>query len=59
MMELLQIATALAITKCDGQLLQIATLSCFITKCETAYYKLRQVLQSVMDLLQSPMVLTN
>ena len=42
MMELLQIATALV-----------------ITKCETAYYKLRQVLQSVMDLLQSAMVLTN
>ena len=39
-MELLQIATASVITKCDGQLLQIATLSCFITKCETA-----QVLQ--------------
>ena len=58
-MELLQIATALVITKCDGQLLQIATLSFFITKCETAYYKLRQVLQSVMDLLQSAMVLTN
>ena len=36
MMELLQIATALVITKCDGQLLQ-----------------------SVMDLLQSAMVLTN
>ena len=36
MMELLQIATDSVITKCDGQLLQIATLSCFITKCETA-----------------------
>ena len=26
--------------------------SFFITKCDTVYYKLRQVLQSVMDLLQ-------
>ena len=31
------------ITNCD---------SFFITKCDTVYYKLRQVLQSVMDLLQ-------
>ena len=32
-----------AITNCD---------SFFITKCDTVYYKLRQVLQSAMDLLQ-------
>ena len=50
-MELLQIATAQFITKCDGQLLQIAT-AFFITKCDAVYYKLRQVLQSTMDLLQ-------
>ena len=31
------------ITNCD---------SFFITKCDTVYYKLRQVLQSAMDLLQ-------
>ena len=37
--------------KCDGQLLQIET-AFFITKCDTVYYKLRQVLQSAMDLLQ-------
>ena len=27
-------------------------VSFFITKCDTVYYKLRQVLQSAMDLLQ-------
>ena len=32
-----------SITNCD---------SFFITKCDTVYYKLRQVLQSAMDLLQ-------
>ena len=32
------------VTNCD---------SFFITKCDTVYYKLRQVLQSAMDLLQS------
>ena len=31
------------VTNCD---------SFFITKCDTVYYKLRQVLQSAMDLLQ-------
>ena len=46
-MELLQIATAQFITKCDGLLLQIAT-AFFITNCDTVYYKLRQVLQSAM-----------
>ena len=50
-MKLLQIATAQFITKCDALLLQIAT-PFFITKCDTVYFKLRQVLQSAMDLLQ-------
>ena len=37
------------------------THSCvlFITKCDTVYYKLRQVFQSTMDLLQSAMIITN
>ena len=47
-MELVQIATAYFITKCDGQLLQIATAFSFIPKCDTVYCKLRQVLQSAM-----------
>ena len=59
-MELLQIATAQFITKCDGLLLQIATpfllqsATRFITNCDRCYnvrwiyYKLRQVLQSAM-----------
>ena len=50
-MELLQISTAQFITKCDGRLLQIAT-AFFITKCAMVYYKLRQVAQSAIDLLQ-------
>ena len=33
------------------ELLQIAT-AYFIAKCDTVYYKLRQVLQTAMDLLQ-------
>ena len=33
--------------------------SFFITKCGTVYYKLRQVLQSAMDVLQSAMIITN
>ena len=59
-MELLQIATAYFITKCDGQLLQITTAfllqsaTRFITNCDSyckvrwIYFKLRQVLQSAM-----------
>ena len=45
-MELLQIATAYFITKCDGQLLQIATAfllqsaTRFIKNCDR-YYKVR------------------
>ena len=38
------------ITNCD---------SFFITKCDTVYYKLRQVLQSAMDLLQIATGITN
>ena len=38
------------ITNCD---------SFFITRCDTVYYKLRQVLQFVMDLLQIAMIITN
>ena len=49
-MELLQIATAWFITKCDGQLYTNCD-SFFITKRDTVYYKLRQVLQSAMILL--------
>ena len=51
-MELLQIATASFITKCNGQLLQIATAfllqsaTQFITSCDT------EVLQRAIDLLQ-------
>ena len=41
--DLLQSATALFITKCDGGVLQSAT---GITKCDWGYYKVRQVLQS-------------
>ena len=33
--------------------------SFFITNCDTVYYKLRQVLQSAMDVLQSAMIITN
>ena len=49
-MALLQIATAYFITKCDGQLLQIATAfllesaTRFITNCDR-YYKVRLLLQ--------------
>ena len=54
------------ITKCDGIITNCDSLvyykarwtvitncdSFFIKKCDTVYYKLRQVLQSAMDLLQ-------
>ena len=49
-MELLQFATAYFITKCDGQLLQIATAfllqsaTRFIANCDS-YYKVRWLLQ--------------
>ena len=38
------------ITNCD---------SFFITRCDTAYYKLQQVLQSAMNLLQTAIIFTN
>ena len=62
-MELLQIATAWVITKCDGLLLQIATpfllqvrhgllqIATSITKCDD-YYKLRQYTGSLVHALQ-------
>ena len=46
-----KIATALYISKCDGQLLQIAT-AFLLQLCDTVYYKLRQVFQSAINLLQ-------
>ena len=62
-MELLQIATAQFITKCDGQFLQIATAfllqsaTRFITNCDSItsamnLLKIATVLQSAMNLLQ-------
>ena len=61
------------ITKCDGIITNCDSLvyykvrwtvitncdSFFITKCDTVYYKLRQVLQSAMDLLQIATVYTS
>ena len=41
--QLSLLQSAMDFTNCD---------SFFITKCDTVYYKLRQVLQSAMDLLQ-------
>ena len=41
----------LSLLECDEQLLQIAT-AFLLQKCDTVYYKLRQVLQSAIDLLQ-------
>ena len=60
------------ITKCDGIITNCDSLlyykvrwtvvtncdSFFITKCDTVYYKLRQVLQSAMNLLQIPIGIT-
>ena len=67
-MELLQIATAQFITKCDGQFLQIATAfllqsaTRFITNCDSItsamnLLKIATVLQSAMNLLQIATVL--
>ena len=67
---LLQVATG--ITKCDRIITNCDSLvyykvrwtvvtncdSFFITKCGTVYYKLRQVLQSAMDLLQIATAIT-
>ena len=44
------------ITKCDGIITNCDSF--FITKCDTVYYKLRQVLQSAMNLLQIATVQT-
>ena len=47
------------ITKCEGiitncdSLVYFKVRSFFITKCDTVYYKFRQVLQSAMNLLQT------
>ena len=63
-MELLQIATAKFITKCDGQLLQIATAfllqsaTRFITICDR-YYKVRWIYYKFRQVLQSAMIITN
>ena len=46
-----KIATALYISNCDGQLLQIAA-AFLLQLCDTVYYKLRQVFQSAINLLQ-------
>ena len=63
-MELLYIATAQFITKCDGQLLQIATAfllqsaTRFITNCD-GYYKVRSIYYKFRRVLQSAMIITN
>ena len=63
-MELLQFATAYFITKCDGQLLQIATAfllqsaTRFIANCDR-YYKVRWIYYKSRQALQSAMIITN
>ena len=63
-MELLQIATAQFIAKCDGLLLQIATAfllqsaTRFITNCDR-YYKVRWIYYKLRQILQSAMIITN
>ena len=63
-MELLQIATAQFITKCDGQLLQIATAfllqstTRFITNCD-GYYQVRWIYYKLRQVLQSALIITN
>ena len=63
-MELLQIATAYFIAKCDGLLLQIATAfllqsaTRFITNCDR-YYKVRWIYYKLRQVLQSAMIITN
>ena len=63
-MELLQIATASFITKCDGQLSQIATafllqgVTRFITNCDR-YYKVQWIYYKLRRVLQSAMIITN
>ena len=63
-MELLQIATAVFITKCHGLLLQIATAfllqsaTRFVTNCDR-YYKVRWIYFKLRQVLQSAMIITN
>ena len=63
-MELLQIATAYFIAKCDGLLLQITTAfllqsaTRFITNCDR-YYKVRWIYYKLRQVLQSAMIITN
>ena len=63
-MGLLQIATAEFITKCDGQLLQIATAfllqsaTRFITSCDR-HYKVRWIYYKLRQVLQSAVIITN
>ena len=63
-MEFLQIATAQFITKCGGQLIQIATAfllqsaTRFITNCDR-YYNVRWIYYKLRQLLQSAMIITN
>ena len=63
-MELLQIATAYFITKCDGQLSQIATAfllqsaTRYITNCD-GYYKVRWIYYKLRQVLQSAMIIIN
>ena len=63
-MELLQIATAYFITKCDRLLLQIATAfllqsaTQFTTNCDR-YYKVRWIYYKLRQVLQSAMIITN
>ena len=63
-MELLQIATAQFITKCDGPLLQIATAfllqsaTRFITNYDR-YYKVRWINYKLRQVLRSAMIITN
>ena len=62
--KVLQIATAWFITKCDGQLSQIATAfllqtaTRFITSCDR-YYKVRWIYYKLRQVLQSAMIITN
>ena len=63
-MELLQIATTYFITKCDGQLSQIATAfllqsaTRYITNCDV-YYKVRWIYYKLRQVLQSAMIITD
>ena len=58
-MKLLQITTALIVYNKVLWIVNTNWDSFFITKCDTDYYKLRQVFQSAMVLSQKPMIITN